>query len=108
MRIKIKKGDQVTVLAGKDRGKTGAVERVLPKEGRVVVTGINLQKHHTRPRRGTPHGGIVIIPGPLPIAKVMAICPRCQKPTRVAITIDAQGKRHRACRRCQEVWTKEE
>lgn len=105
MRIKVKKGDTVKILAGKDRGKTGLVERVLPKTATLVVTGLNMVKKHARPKRRAPHGGILNIPAPLAIGKVMVICPRCSQPTRVAITIDHEGRRHRTCKHCREAWS---
>lgn len=106
MKLRIKKGDTIQVLSGKDRGKTGQVEQVLPAAGAVVVSGINIIKKHVRPRKSAPHGGIVTQPAPLTIAKVMAICPRCSKPTRVSITVDKEGKRHRTCKKCHEIWPK--
>lgn len=103
MRIKIHKGDNIKILSGRDRGKTGAVERVLSKTRMVVVTGLNLVKKHAKPKRRAPHGGIISLPAPMPIAKVIVICPRCQKPTRVKVTIDAENNRYRVCRNCQEM-----
>ncbi|MBI4175167.1 50S ribosomal protein L24 [Candidatus Berkelbacteria bacterium] len=102
--MKVKKGDSVKILAGKDRGKQGPVERVLAKDRLVVVTGLNLIKKHTRPRPHAPHGGIATIPAPLPQSRVMVMCPRCQKPTRVGIVLDKEGTRHRQCKQCQETF----
>ncbi len=104
MKIRVKKGDVVRVLSGKDRGKSGIVDHVSPKFQQVVVGGVNLHKKHARPRRRVPHGGIVDLPGALPISRVMVICSRCQKPTRVKVLLDESGRRHRACRHCQEMW----
>ena len=108
MTIKIKKGDTVKILAGKDRGKTGTILRVVPKTSKVVVEGINMIKKHTRPKKSAPQGGIISLPAPMPVAKVMAICPRCQKAARSLMTIDADGNRHRTCRACREVWPTKE
>lgn len=105
MKIKVKKGDTVKILAGRDRGKTGVVERVIPKKLVVVVTGLNIVKKHVRPRRRVPQGGIMTMPAPLPISRVMVVCPRCQKATRIAITIDGSGVRQRSCKKCHEVLT---
>lgn len=108
MNAKLRKGDTVRVLAGKDRGKSGVIERVFPKKDQVVVTGVNLVKKHRSARRRAGAGGILTVPAALPIGRVMAICPHCQKPTRVAIQITADGKRARACKRCKELFgTKE-
>lgn len=106
MKMKIKKGDTIQVLAGKDRGKSGTVIRVAPKDETVLVEGINLVKKHVRPRKSMPHGGIVSTPAAMPVGKVMVVCPRCKKATRVAVTIDKEGVRHRTCKKCHEVWPK--
>ncbi len=110
--MKIKKGDTVHVLRGKDRGKQGRVIEALPKEGRVLVENVNVVKRHQRPRpiqnasrMGGPQiipGGIVEKPAPLPVANVMVVCPTCGKPTRVG-TVVKQVKdktiRVRVCKR---------
>lgn len=108
MQIKVRKGDMVKVLAGKDRGKSGTVERVFPKLREVVVTGVNLVKKHQSPRRHAGTGGILTIAAPLPIARVMVICPHCQKPTRVTVRLTTDGKRIRACKRCNEAFAAKE
>ena len=77
--MKIKKGDKVKIIAGKDRGREGVVEKVIPKEKRVVVTGVNLYKKHVKPRREGEKGGIIEIARPLDIAKVALICPKCKQ-----------------------------
>ena len=91
--MKVKKGDVVHVLRGKDRGKEGRVIEALPKEGRVLVENINIVKRHQRPkpiqnssRMGGPQmipGGIVERSAPMPVSNVMLVCPVCKKPTRV-------------------------
>jgi large subunit ribosomal protein L24 len=109
--LKIKKGDTVHVLRGKDRGKEGRVIEALPKEGRVLVENINLIKRHQRPRpiqNASRMGGASIIPGgiiekpaPLPISNVMIVCPICRKPTRVSTvtrTIKDKQVRVRVCK----------
>ncbi|MBV8258921.1 MAG: 50S ribosomal protein L24 [Actinobacteria bacterium] len=110
--MKIKKGDVVHVLRGKDRGKEGRVIEALPKEGRVLVENVNVVKRHQRPRpiqnasrMGGPQiipGGIIEKPAPLPVANVMIVCPTCKKPTRVG-TVVKQVKdkqiRVRVCKR---------
>ena len=95
--MKIKKGDVVHVLRGKDAGKEGRVIEALPKEGRVVVENINVIKRHRRPRpiqnssqiggAQIVPGGIVELPSPLPVANVMVVCPTCGKPTRVGTVV---------------------
>jgi large subunit ribosomal protein L24 len=126
----IRRGDLVVVLAGKDAGKRGRVERVVPASvavpggrslyrrgaGRstpsVVVEGVNVAKKHTKPRQRTQGGpgsmptvdpgGVLDHPLPLPIGKVMLVCPKCDQPTRIAHTTLDNGKRIRVCRNCGE------
>lgn len=101
MKAKIKKGDKVKVLQGKDRGKTGSVESVSLKTGEVLVGGINLYKRHLKPRTGAADsGGIIDRPRPLAVSKVALICPKCGKITRVGFSISKQGKA-RICRLCK-------
>ncbi|MGB9723559.1 MAG: 50S ribosomal protein L24 [Chloroflexia bacterium] len=98
--MKIRRGDLVLVRAGKDRGKRGRVKRVLPKEERVIVEGINLVKKHRRPRGQMDQGGIVELEAPLHISKVMLICPRCKEPTRVGYALLPEGGKARICKAC--------
>lgn len=98
--VKVKKGDTVVLLAGKDRGKQGKVVRVLPREQRLVVDGLNLVKKHRRARRASAPAGIVTLAAPLPIARVMVVCPHCHKPTRVAMRLDQDGQKSRICKHC--------
>ena len=113
--MKIKKGDVVHVLRGKDAGKEGRVLEALPKQGRVVVENINVVKRHRRPRpiqnttgMGGPSiipGGIIELPAPLPVSNVMVVCPTCGKPTRVGTvekTVKDKTVRVRVCKRCGE------
>ncbi|MXO71407.1 50S ribosomal protein L24 [Alteraurantiacibacter buctensis] len=80
---KIKKGDKVVVLSGKDKGRTGTVSQVLPKEGKVVVEGVNVAARHRKPSQANPQGGIDRAPAPMAIAKVAVVDPKDGKPTRV-------------------------
>jgi len=102
----VKKGDTVLVLAGKDRGKRGTVERVeRTKRGLgVVVPGINMAKKHQRPRTRTQQAGIMDLPIPLHVSNVMVVCPSCDKPTRVAHShLEGDEKRRvRVCKHCGE------
>ena len=91
MAAKIKKGDRVIVLTGKDKGKTGNVTRVLPKEERLVVGGINMVQRHTKPTQGDPQGGIKNKEAPLHVSNV-AIVDSNGKPTRVGFRIDGDKK----------------
>ena len=109
--LKIKKGDVVHILRGKDRGKEGRVLETLPKEGRVRVENLNLVKRHRRPRpitNASRMGGTQMIPGgifdvaqPLPVSNVMVVCPTCKKPTRVGTvtkTVKDKTVRVRVCK----------
>ena len=91
MAAKIKKGDRVVVLTGKDKGKTGAVLRVLPKENRVVVEGLNIAQRHTRPSQTDPQGGIKNKEAPIHISNV-AVADSSGKPTRVGFRVEGDKK----------------
>ena len=110
--MRIKKGDLVQVLAGKDRGKQGRVLQARPRDRRVIVENLNVAKRHTKPRPirdSTRMGGANIIPGgiiekpvPLDVSNVMIVCPTCKQPTRVGIKVkDVKGElvRVRVCKR---------
>lgn len=91
---KIKKGDDVVVLSGKDKGKTGSVTQVMPKEGKVVVAGVNMVSRHRKPTQQNPQGGIDRFEAPMAIAKVAVADPKDGKPTRVRIE-EKDGKKVR-------------
>ncbi len=102
--MNVRRGDTVLVLAGKDRGKRGTVERVeKTKRGfGVVIPGINMAKRHQRARSRTQQAGIIDLPVPIHISNVQIVCPRCDKPTRVShATLDGGG-RTRICKHCGE------
>ena len=95
--LKVRKGDEVQVIAGKDRGKRGKVQEVHPDAGPVVVAGVNIAKRHTKPNPSKNNkGGIIDQPMPLALGKVMVVCPHCGKPTRVAHRIEEVTKELRA------------
>lgn len=85
--MKIKKNDTVMVIAGNDRGKTGKVLKVFPKESRLIVEGINIRKRHTKPTQKNPQGGILEKEAPIHISNVMIIDPKTNEPTRVGAKI---------------------
>ncbi len=97
--LKIRKGDRVRVLTGKDRGKEGDVMRALPREGKVIVDGVNVAKKHQKPTRATMQGGIIDKDMPIPVANVAILCPRCG-PTRVGYRFDPDGAKARICKKC--------
>lgn len=101
--VQVKSGDQVLVIAGKDKGKRSKVTRVLPREGRVVVEGVNVVKRHTRPTTKVMQGGILEQAAPINASNVMLICNSCGTPTRIGHRFLEDGRKVRSCRRCGEV-----
>ena len=101
MAARIRKGDEVIVISGKERGKTGEVMEVHPKEGRVVVEGVNIRKRHTRPRPPEDPGGIVEFPGPIHLSNVALIDPIDKRATRVRTEV-VGGKKVRVAVRSGE------
>ncbi|MGO9333624.1 MAG: 50S ribosomal protein L24 [Acidimicrobiales bacterium] len=97
--MRIRKGDRVRVLTGKDRGKTGEVMRVIPARDRVIVDGVNAAKRSTRAKRGTMQGGIIDKDMPVHASTVAVICSECG-PTRIGVRDDDQGRKIRICRKC--------
>jgi large subunit ribosomal protein L24 len=98
--MKIKKGDRVRVLTGKDRGKEGEVMRAIPERDKVIVDGVNVAKRHQRATRATTQGGIIDKDMPIPVANVAIICSSCGKATRVGYRFEANGTKVRVCRKC--------
>jgi len=101
--MKIKKGDTVQIIRGKDKGKRGRVLKVFPKENKLIVEGLNLLYKHVRPRREGEQGQRIQIPAPLHISKVMFVCPKCSHPIRVGYKILTDGRKVRWCRKCKEI-----
>lgn len=102
--MKIKKGDIVKVLSGKDRGKQGRVIRAIPRSARILVEGVNVKKRHRRSRRQDRKGEVVLMPAPLPASAVLVVCPHCSKPTRVGHRSLPDGTKARACKQCTETF----
>lgn len=102
MGLGIKKEDTVLVLTGKDKGKKGRVIRLLPKNDRVVIEGINVQKKHLKPNKQYAQGGIIDREGPIHISNVMIVCPHCEKPVRLSNRLLDGGKKERKCSKCSE------
>jgi large subunit ribosomal protein L24 len=93
--MRIRRGDTVVITTGKDRGKKGKVRRALPGEDRVIVEGLNMIKRHSRARRAARQAGIIELEAPLHVSKVMLVCEKCGKPTRIAFRFLDDGKRVR-------------
>jgi large subunit ribosomal protein L24 len=100
--VQIRKNDSVMVIAGKERGKTGKVLRVIPDKDAVIIERLNLVKRHTRPRGPQQPGGIVEKEASLHISNIMMMCDKCNAPVRVGKKTLADGKKIRVCRRCNE------
>jgi len=105
-KMNLKKGDEVLVLAGKDKGKRGKVLQTVPEEGKVIVEGINVVTRHQKPRSTSSRAmvkqqlGEMQMPLGVTVAKVMLVCPHCNKETRMSRTEGPDGKMRRTCRRC--------
>lgn len=99
-KISIRKDDTVVVLSGKDKGKRGKILTARPKDGKVVVEKVNQVSRHTKPRKQGEEGGIIRKEAALDVSKVMRVCPKCDKPTRYAVKILADGKKVRVCKQC--------
>ena len=97
--MNIKKNDKVVVLSGSDKGKEGKVLTAMPAEKKVVVEGVNVATCHVKPRKQGEEGGIVRREIPMYASKVMLVCPKCGKPTRVASKVE-DGKKVRVCKKC--------
>lgn len=100
--MKLRQGDEVLVVAGKDKGKRGTIRQAILSKDRVVVEGVNMVKKHVRARPGVRQAGIVDQESPLHISNVMLFCPRCNKATRVGIRRSEAGHAQRFCRHCNE------
>jgi large subunit ribosomal protein L24 len=101
--MKLRKGDEVVVLAGKDIGKRGTITHVLPDRDKVIVTstaGINVVKRHTKPKGATIQGGIIDKEMPIDASNVGLVCGSCHKATRIGYRFDDDGKKIRICRKC--------
>jgi large subunit ribosomal protein L24 len=103
----VHRDDNVKVLAGRDRGKTGRVLHVFTKEDRVLVEKVNMVKRHTRPNQQVPQGGIVEKEAPIHVSNLIIICNKCGKQTRVAHKTLADGRKVRLCKKCGEILDKE-
>jgi large subunit ribosomal protein L24 len=99
--MKIKKNDNIMVITGKDKGKTGIVEHSFPTEGRIIVKGINLAKKCVKKSKKNPQGGILDINLKLNVSNAMIVCPSCGKPTRIAYK-QTENSKIRICTKCKQ------
>ena len=98
--MNIKKNDKVIVLSGRDKGKTGEVLSADPKAGKVVVQGVSVATKHQKARKQGQESAIIKVETPIYACKVQVVCPKCNKPTRVAHKVGADGKKVRVCKHC--------
>lgn len=99
-KMNVKKGDEVLVIAGKDKGRQGKIQRVFPGKSAVLVEGLNLAKKHAKPTKTNPQGGVIDKALPIEVSKVMVVCPGCNKPTRILREQSTDGEFVRSCRHC--------
>ena len=97
--MKIKKGDTVLIISGKDKGKKGKVLQAFPKETRILVAQVNLRKKHQKPKKTGERGQIVQMPGPISVSNVKLICSKCGKAVKVGYKIEGE-KKYRFCKKC--------
>ena len=100
--MQIRKNDSVMVISGKERGKTGKVLRVKPREDAVIIERINVVKRHTKPRGPQQAGGIIEKEASIPASNIMIMCDKCNAPVRIGQKLLADGNKVRVCRRCGE------
>jgi len=105
-KLHVKKGDNVVIVAGKDKGKKGKVLQAFPQESRVIVEGVNIIKKHSRPTQKLPQGGIIEREAPLHVSNVMPFCAKCGKGVRISKKELTDGKMVRTCSQCGEVFDK--
>lgn len=102
-KLHVKKGDNVIVLSGKDKGKKGKVLSCIPKSGKVIVEGVAMATKHKKPRTQAEAGGIIHQETPIYACKVMHVCPKCQQPTRIGRKTLENGENVRVCKKCGEI-----
>jgi len=101
--MKIKKGDTVLIISGKDKGKKAKVLEAFPRQNKIVVEGVNIAKRHRRPRREKEKGQIVEVAAPIDASNVKLVCPKCSQPSRIGYRLTEKGK-YRICKKCgQEI-----
>ncbi|WP_040210037.1 50S ribosomal protein L24 [Clostridium polynesiense] len=104
MKVHVRKNDTVMVISGKDKGKTGEVLAVMPKNGKVLVKGVNIVSKHEKPSKANMQGGIIKVEAPIYSSKVMLYCKKCKNVTRIANKILDDGTKVRVCKKCNETF----
>lgn len=100
--FRIRKNDTVMIMKGKDRGKTGRVMQVFPKDMKAIVEGRNLVKKHVRRTRQEQQVGIIQVESPIHFSNIMPVCPKCNKPVRIKFAVQPDGSKMRICGKCKE------
>ncbi|KJU81552.1 Ribosomal protein L24 [Candidatus Magnetobacterium bavaricum] len=103
MGLSIKKEDTVVIITGSDAGKKGRVVRVIPKKASAIVENTNMITKHMKPNKQYSQGGRIEKEAPIDLSKLMLVCPRCSKPTRIGNQVLEGGKKTRLCKKCKEV-----
>lgn len=99
--MKVKKGDTVLIISGKDKGRTGKIVKSLPKEEKILIEGVNLRKKHVRPKREGEKGQIIDVPTAINVSNIKIICPKCGKAVRIEYKIEKESKT-RICKKCKQ------
>ena len=99
--MKLKKGDTIKILLGKDKGREGKVTKIYTKKDKILVEGLNIYKKHVKPKGEGQKGGIVEISRPILASKAALVCPVCKKPAKVGCVIDKNGGKQRICKKCK-------
>ncbi len=100
--MKIIKGDKVKITLGKDKGKLGKIEKVYRKQNKALILGINIYKKHIKKSEKMPQGGVVEIPRPIDVSKIVLVCPKCGKTTRISYSLE-KNQKHRVCKKCKSI-----
>lgn len=103
-KVHVKSGDKVIIISGRDKGKEGKVLEVSPSEGKVIIEGCNMATKHAKPRKMGEQGGLLQVETAIYASKVMLVCPKCGKPTRLAHKVLADGSKKRLCKACGETF----
>ena len=98
--MKLKKGDNVLIISGKDKGKKGQILNVFPKGGKILIEGVNLRKKHSKPKKQGMKGQIISVPSPINASNVMVVCSKCSKATRISYKI-VEDNKFRKCKKCE-------
>lgn len=102
-KLALKKGDNVIVITGEDKGKNGKIINIFPKKNEVIIEGVNFLKKHMKPTQNAPQGGIVKQEGPIHLSNTRLVCNKCNKPTNIKRDVTKEGKKVRVCKKCGEI-----